>query len=265
MPFDISKLPESWVKQLILGIIPGGVLLIGLALTHFDQAEKFLNYNQLSGSVKLALSLFVAEAAGFVLLSFGALVVILVYFLGYATACIMRRRTFDTSSDSENMVWRRIATLFLSATLARLEEPGLPSQELERKLKAVAQGVSAQDHDFLVKKLAEVAATELYRANIDTEWRYLNSVLQCYCYKTPTEDVWYTLVTLYGLALSCGVWADYSISTAWPLWLCVLCALLPSLLSLYLGFCHAILEPYEGRLGALILKEWKSSAKPAQP
>lgn len=228
-------------------------------MTHIDQTEKFLHYSLLNGSVKSAVALFVAYLAGFILLSIGAALVVLFYASGYTLGLIIRKRASTTSDASKNVVWRRIVTIALSTPIIELQEPAVSAEDLERKLKVVVEGASTLDTDLLVKTLAEVAATEIHRTGLDTEWHYLYLVLQCYFYKEPPEDVWYTLSTLYGLSIALGISGAFPSSTSTLLWLlCVLCALISTVLSLFVGLDRVVSEPYDGVLGARILKEWKA-------
>src|ERR1035437_4081891 len=267
LPFDISKLSDRWIREFLYTFLPGGVRMIGLATTHADQTEKFLTFSQLNGFAKTALIVFAAYVAGFILMALGALLVIASYFLGYIVAAVAARKANPAKEDARNMVWRRLVTAFLSSPIVRVEEPSSSSEEFQEKLKVAAANIPpGSDPNALVKKLAEVAGVQLYRDSVDTEWKYLYSVLQCYFYKPLTEDVWYPINALSALGIAFTMWSPFSFLT--PLLLSfvrVSCVAVALVLTFFYGVIHANAEPHVGILGARILKEWRASASPSKP
>ena len=245
--------------------------MIGLATTHADQTEKFLTFSQLNGFAKTALIVFAAYVAGFILMALGALLAIAPYFLGYIVAAVAAalaaRKANPASENARNIVWRRLVAAFLSSPIVRVEEPSSSSEEFQEKLKVAAANIPpGSDPNALVKKLAEVAGVQLYRDSVDTEWKYLYSVLQCYFYKPLTEDVWYPIIALYALGIAFTMWSPFSFLTPTLLSFArVSCMTIALVLTFFYGVIHANAEPHVGILGARILKEWRASASPSKP
>lgn len=271
LPFDISKLSDRWIREFFYTFLPGGVLVIGLATAHADQTERFLTSSQLNGFAKTALIVFAAYVTGFVLMALGALLVVVSYFSGYivaaVAAAIAARKAKSANENARNMVWRRLVTAFLSSPIVRVEEPASSSEEFQEKLKVAAANIPpGSDPKVLVEKLAEVAGVQLYRDSVDTEWKYLYAVLQCYVYKPLTEDVVYVITTLYALGLAFTMWSPFSFLTPTLLSFArVSCVAVPLVFTFLYGLSHAISEPYAGILGARILKAWRASASPSNP
>ena len=271
LPFDISKLPDKWIRELFHIFLPGGVLLIGLATTHADQAEKFLAFSQLNGFAKTALIVFVAYVAGFILMTLGTLLALVFYLVGYIVAGVAvglaAKKASPAAEDARNMVWRRLVAAFLSSPIVRVEEPSISSEEFQEKLKVVAANIpQGSDMNEAVKRLAEVAGVQLYRDSVDTEWKYLHAVLQCYFYKPVAEDVLPPIAALFALVVAFKMCSPYSFLTPTLLsFLRVLCMTMALVLALLHGASHAKAEPYVGILGARILKEWRASTSPSNP
>jgi hypothetical protein len=271
LPFDISKLPDRWIREFLYTFLPGGVLLIGLATTHADQTERFLAFSQLNGFAKTALIVFAAYVAGFILMALGALLVLASYFSGYivavVAAALAARKANPAKEDARNIVWRRLVAAFLSSPIVRVEEPSSSSEEFQEKVKVAAANIPpGSDTDEVVKKLAEVAGVQLYRDSVDTEWKYLYSVLQCYFYKPLTDDVCYLMTALYALGIAFTVWSPSSFLTPHLLSFArVSCMTIALVFTFIYGVGHANAEPYVGILGARILKEWRASASPSKP
>jgi hypothetical protein len=271
LPFDISKLSDRWIRELFYTLLPGGVLMIGLATTHADQTEKFLTFSQLNGFAKAALVVFAAYVAGFILMALGALLAIASYFLGYIVAAVAAalaaRKANPANEDARNIVWRRLVAAFLSSPIVRVEEPSNSSEDFQEKMKVAAANIPPDsDPNAMVKKLAEVAGVQLYRDSVDTEWKYLYSVLQCYFYKPVTEDVWYPIIALYALGIAFTMCSPFSFLTPTLLsFVRVSCMTIALVLTSFCGVIHANAEPHGGILGARILKEWRASVSLSKP
>jgi hypothetical protein len=271
LPFDISKLSDRWIRELLYTLLPGGALMIGLAITHADQTEKFLTFSQLNGFAKAALIVFAAYVAGFILMALGALLAIASYFLGYIAAGVAAelaaRKANPVKEDARNIVWRRLVAAFLSSPIVRVEEPSCSSEEFQEKMNVAAANIPpGSDPNTMVKKLAEVAGVQLYRDSVDSEWKYLYSVMQCYFYKPLTEDVWYPVIALYALGIAFTMWSPFSFLTPTLLSFArVSCIAIAAVLTFLYGVNHANAEPHVGILGAQILKEWRASASLSKP
>jgi hypothetical protein len=148
-----------------------------------------------------------------------------------------------------------------------VEEPSISSEEFQEKLKVVAANIpQGSDMNEAVKRLAEVAGVQLYRDSVDTEWKYLHAVLQCYFYKPVAEDVLPPIAALFALVVAFKMCSPYSFLTPTLLsFLRVLCMTMALVLALLHGASHAKAEPYVGILGARILKEWRASTSPSNP
>jgi len=256
-PIDISKIPDRWAKEILAHCLSGGVLLVGMCLTHFDRTEQFLRYSELNGIAKSALGIFVAYVLGFLLLSIGGALLMLVYFLGYGFGSIIRRRAAPTIENSNNRVWRRIASFYLPSQFVQLEEPSISAEEFRRKLKTLVEQEGTKDPDALREMLLKAGAVEFHRQHVDQEWKYLYSALQCYFYKPPVEDLWYGLGSLYGMSLASGVMAVFSPVVPGVLWsVCAVLAAIAVIVTVVCGSATAYSQPFEAIAAANILKEW---------
>jgi len=256
-PIDISKIPDRWAKEILAHCLSGGVLLVGMCLTHFDRTEQFLKYSELNGIAKSALGIISAYVLGFLLLSIGGALLLLVYSLGYGFGSIIRRRAVPSIYNSNNRAWRRIASFFLPLQFVQLEEPSVSAEEFSRKLKSLAEQEGTKDPDALREMLVKAGAVEVHRQQLDQEWKYLYSVLQCYFYKPPVEDLLYGLGSLYGMSLAFGVIAVFSPVQPVVFWsLCGVLAAIGVILTVVCGSAAAYAQPFEAIAAANILKEW---------
>jgi hypothetical protein len=259
IPIDLSKLPENWIKQILSAILPGGLLLLGLGITHQPLMVQLLKYGELNGIAKSVLGLFVSFVLGFLMLVFGGVLILLFYFLGYSVISVVRQRRNIVPDESKNMVWRRIVAFSLPRQLIAVEEPGIPTEVFKRKLEEVAARIGTKGPNALTEAVATAAGVEVYRDQIDQEWKYMYSVLQCYFFKQPNEDVWYSLATQFAVSIALGVSAWFGTFMPSALWtLSILCAVVAAVFSLIFGVSAGFSNPFEGVNGANVLREWLS-------
>jgi len=266
IPIDLSKVPESWIKQILSAVFPGGLLVIGLAATHQSLTVQFLKYGELNGLAKSLLAVFVSFALGYLLLAFGASLVLVFYTLGYSAVSVGRQRMNIIPEESKNMVWRRIVAYSLPRQLIAVDEASISAEAFKRKTQEIKSRIGTTDPRALIEAVETEGRAELKRVEIDQEWAYMFSALQCYFFKQPNEDVWNGLAAQFAVSIALGVAAWFGTFIPTVLWtLSILCALVVAAVSLFFGISAGISNPFEATCGANVLREWLSPKSQPTP
>jgi hypothetical protein len=267
IPIDFSKLPESWIKQILSAVFPGGLLVIGLAVTHQSLTVQFLKYGELNGLAKSVLGIFVSFALGYLMLTFGASVLLLFYSLGYSVISVSRRRMNIVPEESKNLVWRRIVAYSLPRQLIAVEEPAVSAEAFNHKLQEIKSKIGTTDRSALVEAVETAGRVQLNRVQADQEWAYMFSVLQCYFFRQPNDDVWNGLATQFAVSIALGVVAWFGTFIPAVLWtLSILCGVVAAGVTFFFGVHAGFSNPLEAISGANVAREWLSpKSQPTSP
>ncbi len=164
---DVSKLSYPLVVYIVSPLLPGGVLLLGVALTHSDYILRFLQLAALGYYFKIFLILLVAYACGFLLKAIIEIVSALFWgWLNFATHSAISNWIIGRH-PSENQTFRKAAAQLLGKAAPTFQEVFNP---IVSKIENI-QIELIKDPSEKVKAMTDLSNRHAAIQLSDIEWR----------------------------------------------------------------------------------------------
>jgi hypothetical protein len=184
---DISKPPHPHFIDLLVPILPGGVLCIGMLLYRPRIGALLNQQSQLNYASKVALFVFMAYICGAVLsIVTMAILGTVTILLGATGGSILARR--DAKANSRSRMWRIAALQFLGPGFVQELQPADEAEELKKRLEAIVKEETTIE---LFPKLMTETARFIGQLEADARWEELYRALAALFFKQP--DVTYGL------------------------------------------------------------------------
>jgi hypothetical protein len=203
-PLDIVKLPQPWFVGIVSILVPGFVFLGVVGYLRRDLITAFQSTPVFTEGLRIVIFILMAAASGLLIAAVG-LPLLAFYFIAYFLGYLLSKQT--AKRKSRNMRWRRMAIGFVGDQLVKLQEPALSEEDFKAEVQKVVKSIPVDTPEEKVAELlAQPAAVQLYRSELDDEWTQMYRVLESYFLPSSQDILIMTGLTQgVGLAVACAL------------------------------------------------------------
>lgn len=211
-PLDPSKLSKSWISEYFPPFISGCVFVGVCLFLRDDLVSKFFQPPSAPDGLKIAAVIGGAFVSGYVIFVTLAQAMFLLFFIiGVAIGNVIFKSR--ATSESGNMVWRRLVRTFTDNTLVPVEEPAKTEEEMKAMVEAIKKTLDPTDStEQLTKKIGEPLGMQVYRAELDGQWRDVYQMLQGYFYE-PNQSAVDQITNMF--SISCAAFLAIAVLHVW--------------------------------------------------